>query len=193
MALTFDDGPGEWTRPVLDLLDRYGIKATFFMNGDQVQMRPQIAKEVAKRGHEVGEHTYSHKNFYSLEKRLGVEKTKQAIQEEMSQSKEILLKTLGFEPKLCRMPHGYLRPWLGEVAKGFNYTLVNWTFGEDWLPIPKEKMAADYIRQIRPGAILLFHDGGKKRNKTLEILPLIIEEAKKKGLSLVTVSEIIAR
>src|SRR3989338_6449032 len=67
IALTFDDGPGTFTPMVLDILDQYKIKATFFMNGDQVQIRPQIAKEVIRRGHEVGDHTWSHMNFYAYE------------------------------------------------------------------------------------------------------------------------------
>lgn len=191
IALSFDDGPGPNTQAVMQILDEYKIKATFFMNGDQVEMRPTLAKEVLQRGFEIGEHTYSHMNFYAYEKKYGTEKTKEKIRSEIQKSKDLIRKATGISPQLCRMPHGYQRPWLGEIAKDFGYALVNWTFGEDWLNIPEEKMASDYLKHVRSGNILLFHDGGKNREKTLKILPQVIREAKKKNLAFLTVSEIL--
>lgn len=191
VALTFDDGPGEFTTRILDLLDQHQIKATFFMNGDQVELRPETAKDVLKRGHEIAEHTYSHINFYAYEKKNGLEKTKEKIRSEMKRSKEIIEKTTGFSPRLCRMPHGFHQPWLREIAKEFSYVLVNWTFGEDWLPINEEKMTREYMHSVRSGSILLFHDGGRDRDKTLRILPKIIQHAKIQNLSFLTAGEII--
>ena len=161
------------------------------MNGDQIDLRPQIAKEVLKRGHEIGDHTYSHINFYAYEKKFGLEKTKTKIREEIVKSRERIVKATGAAPILCRMPHGYNRSWIGGVAKEFGYCLVNWTFGEDWLPIPQEKMESDYIRYLRSGSILLFHDGGKNRKKTISILPVISKRAQDQGFSILKVSEII--
>jgi len=191
IALTFDDGPGLFTAQVLDVLDQYKVKATFFMNGDQVQIRPQMALEVVRRGHQVGDHTWSHRNFYSFEKNHGTEKTRSAVREEIRKSKELIESTLKISLKLCRMPHGYHRPWMKEVAKEYGYALVNWTFGEDWLKISEEKMIEDYLAQVRPGAILLFHDGGKDREKTLKILPKVIEKSRERGLKIVTVGELL--
>lgn len=191
VALTFDDGPGLFTGQVLDVLDQYKVKATFFMNGDQVHVRPQMAQDVVKRGHEVGDHTWSHTNFYHFEKKNGMEKTREAIREEIRKSKELIESTLKISLKLCRMPHGYHRPWMKEVAKEYGYALVNWTFGEDWLKITEEKMAEEYLYKVRPGAILLFHDGGKGREKTVKIVPKVIEKARERGLKVVTVSELL--
>ncbi len=191
IALTFDDGPGPWTTPILDILDKEGVKGTFFMNGDQVAMRPKIAKMVQEKGHAIGDHTYSHMNFYAYEKKNGLEKTKEKISEEIEKSKSILEKVLGKKITLCRMPHGYNKLWLEELSKKFNYTFINWTFGEDWQPVSQEKMAQEYIQQIKPGAILLFHDGGKNRKKTQLSLPAIIQAAKNKGYQIVTVSELL--
>lgn len=191
IALTFDDGPGLFTGQVLDVLDHYKVKATFFMNGDQVQIRPQTARDVAKRGHEVGDHTWSHRNFYPFEKKNGTEKTREAVREEIRKSKRLIEETLKGSLKLCRMPHGYHRPWIKEVAKEYGYALVNWTFGEDWLNIPEEKMTEEYLAKVRPGAILLFHDGGKGREKTVKIVPKVIEKARARGLKIVTVSELL--
>jgi peptidoglycan/xylan/chitin deacetylase (PgdA/CDA1 family) len=193
IALSFDDGPGhEYTVKVLDLLDQNQVKATFFMNGDQVQIRPEIAREVAKRGHEIGDHTWSHLNFYAYEKKNGAEKAKEKVRDEMKKSRDILVKTLGKAPAVCRMPNGYNRPWLGAIAKEFDYALVNWTFGEDWLNLSGEKMAQDYVKHVRPGSILLFHDGGVKREKTLQAVSAVIAEARRQGLEIVTVGGMLA-
>lgn len=192
IALSFDDGPGPNTRKVLDLLDRYKIKATFFMNGDQVRIRPQVAREVMSRGQEIGDHTWSHLNFYAYQKKNGVEMTKEKVRDEIKKSRDIIAKTTGKAPAICRMPNGYNRPWLGAIAKEYGYSLVNWTFGEDWTKIPVDQMTKDYVRHVRPGTILLFHDGGAHREKTLQVLPAVIEEARKRGLDFVTVSEILS-
>ena len=191
IAFTFDDGPGKWTIPILDILDKEGVKATFFMNGDQVAIRPKIAQAVKERGHEIGDHTYSHMNFYAYEKKFGLEKTKEKISEEIQKSKLIIESTIKSKLTICRMPHGYNRSWMEEIAKKFNTTFINWTFGEDWHKIPQDQMIKDYTKAIHPGAILLFHDGGKNRKKTLDSLPPIIQAAQKKGYTIVPVSELI--
>ncbi len=191
IALTFDDGPGEYTKQILDVLDRYQVKATFFMNGDQVEIRPDIARDVLKRGHEIADHTHSHINFYAYMKKNGLEATQGKIRSEIKKSKEMIEKTVGGEVRICRMPHGFHKPWMKDIAKEFGYTLVNWTFGEDWLNVPQEKMAADYVKSVKPGAILLFHDGGRNRGKTVAVVPQVIEEAKRRNLSVVTVGELL--
>src|SRR5688572_21894831 len=63
IALTFDDGPGRWTEPILELLKKHNIRATFFMEGSQVETYPEIARKVLDAGHEIGNHTYNHFNF----------------------------------------------------------------------------------------------------------------------------------
>lgn len=192
IALTFDDGPGgTFTTQVLDALDKEGVKATFFMNGDQVELRPRIAKEVAARGHEVADHTHSHLNFYAYFKKHGEAATRQKARDEMRKSKAAIEKHVGTTPRLCRMPNGFHKPWLKEVAAEFGYSLVNWTFGEDWLNVPQDKMLADYLKHVKPGAILLFHDGGNRREKTVAMIPAIVAEAKRKNLQVVTVGELL--
>ncbi len=191
IALSFDDGPGTFTPRVLEILSAYKVKATFFMNGDQVEMRPQFAKDVAAQGHEIGDHTWSHINFYAYEKKNGTEKAKAKIKDEILKSRDMIEKTCGVKIQICRMPNGFNRPWMKEIAKGYGYSLVNWTFGEDWLKIPEDKMTKDYLAQVRPGAIFLFHDGGKGREKTLNIVPKLIEKARAQGLEIVTVGEIL--
>ncbi|OGR85702.1 MAG: hypothetical protein A2901_05770 [Elusimicrobia bacterium RIFCSPLOWO2_01_FULL_54_10] len=191
IALTFDDGPGLFTAQVLEVLDGHKVKATFFMNGDQVDFRPDLAREVLKRGHEVGDHTWGHENFYAYEKKHGTDKTRSAVRAAIARSKAKIEETLKIQVKILRMPHGYHRPWMKEVAKEFGYALVNWTLGMDWHNMPEDKMAAYYLKSIRPGAILLFHDGGRGRGKTVRIVPLVIEKARSKGFQIVTAGELL--
>ena len=191
VALTFDDGPGRYTPDVLRVLDESGVKATFFVTGGNAERRPGLVREILRRGHELGDHTYGHVNFRSVEKEKGVEAAKAAVEEEMRRSHRVLVSVASAAPSLCRMPHGYDRKWLGAVAAKFGYSLVNWTFGEDWAGLPEAKMLEDYRRALVPGAILLFHDGGAGREKTLAILPEVIREARQRNLSIVTVGELL--
>lgn len=90
------------------------------------------------------------------------------------------------------MPNGYDKPWVREVARRLGYTIVNWTYGSDWTRLSEEKMTAEYLKAVKPGAILLLHDGGgnvKERN--LRITEAILQEAKKKGLKPVRLDELL--
>lgn len=188
VALTFDDGPGLYTEKILDILKRYNIKATFFMEGSQVEFRQAIARKVLTAGHEIGSHLYSHPDFYHYKK----PDAKDLFIREIDKSEKILEKVTGKRPKLMRMPNGYVRaPWVKEIAKEKNYILVNWTFGCDWKKMTSKQLADIYIKNICPGCIFLMHDGGKNRQSTAEALPLLIEELQKKGYKIVTVSELL--
>jgi peptidoglycan-N-acetylglucosamine deacetylase len=191
IALTFDDGPGLYTQKVLDLLKKYNVKATFFMNGDQVLIRPALAVAVRDGGHEIGDHTWSHMNFFAYEKKQGTPAARTKITEEIKRSLAEIKKVTGVESKILRMPHGYHRPWMKEVALDQKVALVNWTFGQDWLNIGAEKMAADYEKYVRPGAILLFHDGGKNREKTLIAAERVIQKAQKEGYQILPVGQLL--
>lgn len=187
IALTFDDGPGPSTEKILDILKRYEIKATFFMEGSQMDIRPAIARKVISEGNEVGSHLYSHPNFYYYKK----QDFEKLMSEEIEKTEKTFEKTGFSRTNLIRMPHGYVKPWVKEIAKQKGYVLINWTFGCDWKKMPADELAEVYINKIRPGAIFLMHDGGKNRQALLEALPKIIEEIKKRGYKLVTVSELL--
>jgi peptidoglycan/xylan/chitin deacetylase (PgdA/CDA1 family)/membrane-bound metal-dependent hydrolase YbcI (DUF457 family) len=187
VALSFDDGPGPFTPRVLDILRKNAVHATFFMNGDQVKIRPQFAKRVTEEGHEIGDHTYSHRNFYTYKATDPVVKLKA----QMSLSKEVIRKTTGVSPVLCRMPYGYSKAWVRPIAREHGYVLVNWTFGCDWTQRTPEAKRTAYIKHISPGAIFLMHDGGVRREGTLYALEGLIEELKARGYEIVTVGELI--
>jgi peptidoglycan-N-acetylglucosamine deacetylase len=190
IALTFDDGPGPFTPRILDLLKHYNCRATFFMLGDQLPTYAAIAKEVADAGHEVANHTYSHTNFNTL-------KTADSAKflHELLETQGLIFKATGKQTVAVRMPHGafgkYNRAWLLPTLKEHGYALVHWTFGTDWfLKKTPEQMANDYMQNAHPGAVFLFHDGGKHREKTLAALQIVIPELQKKGYRFVAAEEL---
>jgi peptidoglycan/xylan/chitin deacetylase (PgdA/CDA1 family) len=90
------------------------------------------------------------------------------------------------------MPNGYDKPWVRQLAGKLGYTLVNWTYGSDWSKTPEDRMTAEYLKAVKPGAILLMHDGGGKvREKDLRIVEAVLAEAKKKGLKPVRLDELL--
>jgi peptidoglycan/xylan/chitin deacetylase (PgdA/CDA1 family) len=187
IALTFDDGPSASTPQVLELLRQYGAKATFFMLGNQVQRYPDFARQVLKEGHQIGNHSFSHPNFYFYKK----DDKAQKLALEISTARDAIKKATGLTPEYMRMPHGYVRDWVKEVAKQEHVILVNWTYGSDWTNISKEEMLKGYFSRLRPGAILLMHDGEGDRSKTLWVLKRVLEEIKKKNLKPVRIDELL--
>lgn len=188
-ALTFDDGPGYITEDLLKLLAAHNVKATFFMLGTSARAYPARVKLVQDGGHLVACHTDSHLNWFKVGKTAGKEKTLAAELEKASASIE---KAAGSRPWMLRMPNGYDKPWVRELAGKQGYTLVNWTFGEDWTKKPEETMTADYLKALKPGAIFLLHDGGGKvKEKNLRIVEKLLAEAQKKGLKPVRLDELL--
>lgn len=187
-ALTYDDGPGVVTGDLLKLLKENNAKATFFITGYSVRARPEKAGQAAREGHLIANHTDTHINYYALKS----EKKDEILAREIRAAAEAILKASGVKTVFLRMPNGYVRDWVKKVAEREGYVLVNWTYGSDWTNISEEKMLEGYLKHLRPGAILLFHDGGsRKKEKTLRITEKVLAEAKKKGLSPVRVDELL--
>jgi len=179
-ALTFDDGPGYVTTDLLKLLEQRKAKATFFMLGSAVRAKPELVKMVHAAGHLVANHTDTHKNWFKIAKTADREKVFAA---ELSKAEEALVKATGEKPKVLRMPNGYTAPWVRAAAARLGYTMVNWSYGSDWGKAPEAAMTAEYVKAVKPGAVLLLHDGGgKNREKTLRITAAILDEAQRQGL-----------
>ncbi len=189
IALTFDDGPGVFTPPILELLKKHNIRATFFMEGSQVEAYPKIAKQVVDAGHEVGNHTYIHFDYHK-QKNAAPER----LAHELAQTEAALQRAAGIQTKVVRMPYGYFnKVWLLKTLKEHGYALVHWTFGCDWQLKYQDRpghwrdvstpqaMADAYIHNAAPGAVFLFHDGGRHRERTLAALPMIIDTLEKQG------------
>jgi peptidoglycan-N-acetylglucosamine deacetylase len=202
IALTFDDGPGPHTDQYLALLDKYGVKATFFMLAEQVKFRPKAAKAVADRGHEIASHTFNHLHYGKVYKAAlakdpaspekAVTEARGALVADMVKSRKIIEDATGARLTLLRMPHGVDRPWIKDAARETGFVLVNWTYGGDWIKTPLPQAQKDYVDAIKPGAILLLHDGGAKREQSLALTEAVLKAAKEGGYEIVTLGELIA-
>ena len=188
-ALTFDDGPGYITEDLLKLLEKRGVRASFFMLGTSARAYPDRAKKVAAAGHLVCNHTDTHLLWKNVEKKPD---HAAIFQKELERAAASIEKATGVRPTVLRMPNGYNKTWARQEAGKLGYTLVNWTYGSDWTKIPEEKMTAEYLKAVQPGAILLLHDGGGKvKEKNLRIVARILDEAAKKGLKPVRLDELL--
>lgn len=188
-ALTFDDGPGYITEDLLKLLEKHGAKASFFMVGNYVRLHPDRAKKVAGAGHFVCNHTDTHLFWPKTGRSPGHEAI---LRKEIERAAAAIEKAAGVRTTVLRMPNGYDKPWVREVAAGLGYAIVNWTYGSDWTRLSEKKMTAEYLKAVKPGAVLLLHDGGgKAKVKNLRIVEAILAEAKKKGLAPVRLDDML--
>ncbi|HEY3567791.1 MAG TPA: polysaccharide deacetylase family protein [Thermoanaerobaculia bacterium] len=180
VALTFDDGPDPQVTPkVLDLLDQAGMKATFFAIGRHVRAHPEIAAEIARRGHRVENHTDTHPHLFACYPapllRREVERTQRAIEA-----------ATGRRPRLFRAPAGLRNPLLEWVLHRAGLRLVAWTRrGFDAVDPSPAAIARRLLRGLGPGDILLLHDGrasGGGNPVVLETLPRVLDGLAARGL-----------
>jgi peptidoglycan/xylan/chitin deacetylase (PgdA/CDA1 family) len=186
IALTFDDGPGATTPAILDLLKQHQIHATFFMLGTSAEAYPAICRQVVEAGHEIGNHTYMHFDYHLVKN-----SAPQRLVHELEQTEASLQRAAGIHTHIVRMPYGYFNhTWLLPTLKEHGYALVHWSFGTDWiLKKPEDQMIHEYIANAKPGAVFLFHDGGRHREKTLAVVTAVIEALEKKGYKFISADE----
>jgi peptidoglycan/xylan/chitin deacetylase (PgdA/CDA1 family) len=189
IALTIDDGPEpEVTPQVLEILDRYQVKATFFCIGRRASLYPELTKEIVQRGHEVGNHSQRHHHNFSLS-------GTQAITREVASAQQTLTNITGVVPKFFRAPAGLRNLFLAPVLARLNLQLSHWSIrAYDTKVKNPEKVTAKLLSGIKPGAILLLHDGNAARTKSdvpmiLAVLPTLIEAAKQQNLRFVTLTQ----
>lgn len=187
IALTFDDGPmPQMTSKVLAVLKKNKVKATFFVVGKQVEQHPNLLMQIVQDGHAVGNHTWSHEYFqYSTS----------AAASEINKTSTLVHKLTGVKTSLFRPPAGILTNGLVSYANQNNYATVMWSVdSKDWRYYRNAPHALidSVVKEAKPGGIILFHDGGGDRSTTIEALPKIITELKKRGYDFVTVPELMA-
>lgn len=140
LALTFDDGPNPAITPrLLDLLDRYNAKATFFLIGRYVRESPELTRETAARGHLIGNHTETHPNLFKL--------SQKNIRVELRLCHDAIASALGKPPQWFRPPYGFRNPWVVPSARELGYSTVMWSLiPGDW----KERPAEWLIARMQP-------------------------------------------
>ncbi|GBG15781.1 polysaccharide deacetylase [Novimethylophilus kurashikiensis] len=182
IALTIDDGPDpEVTPQVLDVLDRYGVKATFFCIGVLAERHAELCRDIVRRGHAVENHSQYHRHHFSLLGPAGVMREIRAAQ-------QTLTDITGQPPQFFRAPAGLRNPFLAPVLVKLGLQLASWTVrGFDTQTGDAGKVTTRLLAKLRPGAILLLHDGHAARTAQgrpviLDVLPRIIDEAGRRGL-----------
>jgi peptidoglycan-N-acetylglucosamine deacetylase len=197
LAITFDDGPNPAITPrLLELLDKYDAKVTFFVIGRFVRECPQLVKEIAARGHLLGNHTETHCNLFWLSRR--------AVRNELRQCQDALQDAVGAPAKYFRPPFGLRNPWVVSSAHELGMRTVMWTLlPGDWRDKPAEWLTTRMQRIARnaqnaarrtSGDVLCLHDGshrqlGGDRNGTLAALEYWLPRWRDLGLKFVTISE----
>jgi peptidoglycan/xylan/chitin deacetylase (PgdA/CDA1 family) len=174
VALTFDDGPDpEVTPRVLDLLDAAGARASFFCIGRRVAAHSEIVREIARRGHRVENHTWSHPNLFACYAPAGQ-------REEMERTQEVIGEATGRRPAFFRAPAGFRNPFLDRELQTAGLTLAAWTRrGYDAVESDPSRISARLLRGLQAGDVLLLHDGTALRNGgnrvVLEALPRVLD------------------
>jgi peptidoglycan-N-acetylglucosamine deacetylase len=185
VALTFDDGPHpEGTPAVLDVLEEAGIKATFFLVGEQVERRPALAAEIAQRGHLIALHGYRHRPQPALPARV--------VADDLARGAAAIAAAAGVDPRWHRPPYGLYSPaGLSRVRERGLHPLLWSKWGKDWrrLTTP-DRIAARATRGIRAGDVILLHDADfysakGSHERTVRALKVIVRELKRQEIGTV--------
>lgn len=187
VALTFDDGPSESTPEILEILREHGAKATFFQVGRNAERLPELARQVAREGHEIGSHTHSHPRFYLC--------TPWQVSTEIGRGQQALSEVHGLSPRLFRPPYGVR--WFGmfPALERLGLRAVMWSVSSgDWKQ-PAEWVAGRVLSYVSDGDVVLMHDGdttvpGDRRRETARALRSILATFAARKIRAVTVSEL---
>jgi peptidoglycan/xylan/chitin deacetylase (PgdA/CDA1 family) len=186
VALTYDDGPNPpYTLELLDVLDRYGVKAAFFMVGRRVEAHPDVARAVLARGHEVGNHSYSHAPL--------ILRAPSFVCRQIAAT-DALLRGIGARGEiLFRSPYGahfFAVPYVLWRQRRKNI-LFDVIVG-DWEMQDPQRIAARVLERTTAGSIIVLHDGGGARPGTVAATALIVEGLRERGYRFVGIGELLA-
>ncbi|MBD6617583.1 polysaccharide deacetylase family protein [Komarekiella sp. 'clone 1'] len=184
IALTFDDGPWpETTDQVLDILKANNIKGTFFVVGQNLKNYPELGKRIVIEGHVIANHTWHHwYHFFNP----------QAAAFEIERTTDLIYQVTGAKTTLFRPPGGMLHNGLAAYAKNKKYTVVMWSADSIDYKLPTvPNLIKNVIKDSKPGGIVLMHDGGGNRSRTVQALPEIVSTFRKQGYRFVTIPELL--
>lgn len=194
IALTFDDGPDPvYTKQILDILDKYNVKGTFFVVGENAESNPDIIRRMYNDGMELGNHTFTHPNVASI--------TPEIVKLELNSTQRLIQELTGHSTVLFRPPFvadaepsapNELIPILR--AQELGYTMIGASIDpSDWEVPPSGTIVTRVMDGLDQGNIILLHDAGGDRSNTVKALPQIIENLKSKGYEFVTVSQMLGK
>ncbi len=190
VAITFDDGPDPGcTPPILDALDAAGVKATFFVVGEQLMRHHAIARETAARGHELALHGYEHVEHDSLRP--------QAARDDLARALGAFEAATGRKPRFFRPPYGRFSEASYDACRHLGMEPVYWSaWGMDWEPIPAERVADLATRDLADGSIVLLHDSTRYGHRpdcgpTADAIGAIAARAAEAGLGVDRLAELV--
>lgn len=179
VALTFDDGPDTATEKILRILAEKKVLATFFVIGANAAAQPQIIEKMRQAGHEIENHTWSHSDLTRL--------TADRIREELSRTSRLVGGC-----SFLRPPYGTYNETVTSVARELGLRLALWDVDtRDWESKNADAILAQLKRQVKPGAIILLHDGGADRSATVEAVPRIIDWLLQNGYAIAPLKKLL--
>lgn len=185
IALTFDDGPFPYyTMMILDILKKYDVKATFFMVGEMVKAYPHVAKRIVDEGHDIGNHSYTHPMLTYLSRKRALF--------EIEQTDAVIKKVTGQTPKFFRPPYGSYQKTAYLLAEEEGHKIILWSADcRDWSKPGVQTIVNKVMWAIKPGAIILLHDGGGNRMQTVKATEILLQQLLKTDYKFVTLSEML--
>ncbi len=183
IAITFDDGPNaEYTAKVLLMLSKYNAPATFFVIGKKIKGNENLLKQMDKAGHTIGNHTFSHSLFVDF-------KRVPAFIYELDATSDTVYNIIGKRMKLFRPPYGVTTPNISKAVKALKYYTIGWNIRSmDTTRDSIETIVKRVQTQLKPGAIILFHDTS---DKTIEVLKQTLNFVKENDFKIVSVEELL--
>lgn len=192
VALTFDDGPSDATPAVLDLLEKEGVKATFFVVGENTQRYPEIVSREFKDGNLIGLHSYSHS-------RTAMVGPVSLFKKDVDKNQRAIEAAVGQKPRFYRPPFGFRTVWNDESLRKSGFVIVTWNdITSDWKIKDSKKIAINLIRKAKPGGILVLHDGDENkphanRAATIKAAEEVIGLLKAEGYQFVTLDKLLGK
>jgi len=190
LALTYDDGPNDpYTWRMMEVLERHGVKATFFLIGQFVRQKPEIARAIVAAGHAIGNHTWNHPKL--------IFRSTSEVWRQLEQAQKAIFDATGVQPKLFRPPFGGRRPASLRTVRAFGLLPIMWNVTcYDWKARSAGEIVGHAERQIRGGDVILLHDGGYRRmgtnrSPTVEASDQILTRYQGEGYEFVTIPQML--
>lgn len=181
IALTFDDGPGPYTEKLLDILDKYDAKATFFLIGSKVSARANTLRRMQSRGHQLGNHSWSHPELNKI--------SAEQLASEIDQTNNAIKQAVGIKPNIIRPPYGAFNRTVLEQFRQRGMSSILWSVDtRDWADRNSEIVCSRAVAGAHNGAVILMHD---IHQTSVNAVPCILDSLKQQGYSFITVQNLI--
>ncbi|MBD2483827.1 polysaccharide deacetylase family protein [Planktothrix sp. FACHB-1365] len=184
IALTFDDGPhSEHTLNLLAVLNQHGVKATFFLLGENINGHESIVKQIVQEGHLIANHSKSHPDLLKCDDHT--------VLEQLTYTNTVIENITGKAPAYFRPPYGETDDRVNNLAGSLGLTPIMWSLDtNDWKGLGVDAIEKELMKAT-PGSIILCHDGVPASNQTIEAVNIAIPKLQQQGLNFVTLSELL--